>query len=477
MITIPLYLVNLDLTKPLIWNGSSIELSEYTYDEVNTRVANLKKNRLTLVTQIQKVRLDLGQVRKFDFFTVEDNIRLLEHQLLKLIPLVRYAENSSVNVTGRISAYSDLITSISDLYDKYKGLGYPIIAEITSNNTQLLVLKKRLNLLSPVVTGLESKGARLENRAYALDRYARRISKNLNDVYVDLTTLSDANFQLSKVKASIENTLSVIDVKVQLNETNTDTVYNKLCDLNLQFAQIYTDLNAMTKDLLTASNDLDYLNRSAETTNLGLARLSENLSVLKSFYEGAEEKVRAVESYLASFIIGGDNVHLDFNDGYTIVHAIPPAMPPCPDPLPCEGSLTPIIVTTTTSSPTTTTTTLPSTNITKAPKSTTLITPTRHCSAADADYLGCFVVYCSITYHTIDKASCTAPFSDNEILTIECYWDAESRLEALTDASNVADVWNRNNAGDTSCTVLYKTVEIQDDDTCRQLYLTDIFVE
>ena len=25
--------------------------------------------------------------------------------------------------------------------------------------------------------------------------------------------------------------------------------------------------------------------------------------------------------------------------------------------------------------------------------------------------------------------------------------------------------------------VLYKTVEIQDDDTCRQLYLTDIFVE
>jgi hypothetical protein len=76
MITIPLYLVNLDLTKPIVWNGSKLELSNYTYTELNTRIANLKQNRVQLSTYIQKIRLDLGQVRKFDFFNIEDNIRL-----------------------------------------------------------------------------------------------------------------------------------------------------------------------------------------------------------------------------------------------------------------------------------------------------------------------------------------------------------------------------------------------------------------
>jgi hypothetical protein len=60
--------------------------------------------------------------------------------------------------------------------------------------------------------------------------------------------------------------------------------------------------------------DVDYLNRTAETSSLGLARLSENIGILKAFYLDADEKVRAIESYLSSFIIGGDNVHLDFGN-------------------------------------------------------------------------------------------------------------------------------------------------------------------
>jgi hypothetical protein len=458
-----------------VWNGSKLELSNYTYTELNTRIANLKQNRVQLSTYIQKIRLDLGQVRKFDFFNTEDNIRLLETQLLRLIPLVRYAESSETNINSRITAYTDLVTSITDLYDKYKGLGDPIIAEITANNNTLLVLKKRLALITPTITSLESKSVRLENRMYALDSYARRISKNLNSIYVDITTLSDANFQLSKTKASLENTLSVIDTKMQLNTSNIDSTYSRLCDINLTFSSLYTELTSVLNEMQVATQDVDYLNRTAETSNLGLARLNENISILKSFYLDADEKVRAIESYLSSFIIGGDNVRLNFGTDYTIVHAIPPAMPPCPDPEPCEGSLTPIIVT---SKPTTTTTTtaLPTTNITTKPSVTTTVLPKRHCSASDADYLGCFIVYCSITYHSVVHDGCNSPFSNGEIISIECYWDAESRIEAQTDAQNIADVWNRNNEGNTICTTLYKLVEIQDADKCREYYLTDMYI-
>jgi hypothetical protein len=165
---------------------------------------------------------------------------------------------------------------------------------------------------------------------YSLDRYARRIARNLNAVYVDITTISDANFQLSKTKASLENTLSVIDTKFQLNDSNIDSTYARLCDINLSFSTLYTELTSIIQELRVAMQDVDYLNRTAETSSLGLARLSENISILKAFYLDADEKVRAIESYLSSFIIGGDNVHLDFGTDYTVVHAIPPAMPPRP---------------------------------------------------------------------------------------------------------------------------------------------------
>ena len=89
MITIPLYLVDIDFTRPLVWNGKSLELADVTYDELNQRIANLKKNRLQLNANIQRIRLDLGQIRKFDLFDIESKVRLLEKQALKLIPLVR----------------------------------------------------------------------------------------------------------------------------------------------------------------------------------------------------------------------------------------------------------------------------------------------------------------------------------------------------------------------------------------------------
>ena len=495
MITIPLYLVDIDFTRPLVWNGKSLELADVTYDELNQRIANLKKNRLQLSANIQKIRLDLGQIRKFDLFDIESKIRLLEKQALKLIPLVQYAQNSSINLSVRTESYKELLDLISNLYDKFKGVGDPILAQIDSNSGQIAVFKKKLNLLNPTVIGLNTKGEQLESRLYRIDTMARKLTSQLSDVYNDINMITDNNFQLSKVQAEIENNISIVQSKSKQNTDNIEYVSAKLCDFILKFNQLIIEMDGVLKDMDQIIRDSEFLNNTVNTAKIGLNRLSDSIEILKDFYVDADEKVRAIESYLTSFIVGGDNVHLDFGTDYTIIHAIPPKAPLCPDPEPCPKSRTPVIVTvsptttrapiptTTSSSGGSTTTARPTTSApattTARPTTTTAAPKKIHCFASDNDYVGCFVVYVIRTFKSGfgpgDEYLCDHRFETNDIIAIECYWDTDSRVEAEADAKTTAKIWNTNGVTNDGCNYNFKVAEVQSNSKCRVMDKTDVY--
>lgn len=486
MITLPLFLVDIDFSKPLIWNGNSLEISSFSYQEINTRIKNLKLNRTKLSVSIQKVRLDLGQIRKFDIFKTEYAVRFVEKEILTLLPFISYLEGSVSNIDVRVKNYLSLLDNISTLYNKFKGEGDPIIADIESGTGKLVVFKKRMALITPVISSVEAKAITLEAKLKKLDRRLRTCNNELHALNNSIENISEINFSLTRVETELEILQVLIKSKLLKNKTNLDYLSSKLCDLSLAFLLLYDSLATIISDLQKSYTDSLKMAEVLATNSKSIETISVSLNELKIFYIDADNRLKSIENYLTSFIIGGDNIYLDFGVDYTVVHATPPRFPPCLDPDPCPKG--PIVIHTT-APPTIPPVTEKPTKKPKIPLSS--VPPPvglSVCNAQSTDYLGCFVLYFSVDYNPIYEANVSSELGtfqviDNQIFFLECYADEEGQAEAYTLADTA---FTNANVTLDKLKLLYsetpdliypivQAVEITDRTKCSQLDTTYIY--
>lgn len=389
MIQIPLHLTTLDFDRPLIWNGRSLSVAEFTYSELEERIANLKRNRASVATLISKVRIDLGQIRKFDFFDIEANVRSVEKDLLTLIPFVEYANRNRENVDIRVNAYHDLLKLISTLYNKYKGEAEPLLNSVKANEAKVVVLRKRVQLMTGSIQSMTMQESRVKSKLRQIDGRLRGLDRKISTLFADLMALQQGTYELSGVQSELENYQELLEQKLFRTRDDLEALVKRVADLNIAVAALVADLRDIVQRVIILQNKGLELDDNLGRAGQSLNQISSNLVVLSDFFVVAQAKVDAIENYLSTFIIGGDNVYLDFGVDHTIVHAVPPPMPPCPDPEPCPAGI-PLVIdvptpappvvptsapTTTTGTPGTTTTGTPGTTTTGTPGTTTTTSP------------------------------------------------------------------------------------------------------
>lgn len=484
MLKVPIYLVDLDLTRPIVWNGSSLELSTVSFVDLEEKITKLRQERANAQVKIQKIRLDLGNIHKFDLFSLLNNIKLVERETSRLVSLLQYSELSYTNIQARISANQELITTVTALYEKYKDSDTQILKEIEDKKLAVRSIQAKIGLLDSILISSSSKSGQVNSRLRSCAIKSSGIAKSITALTNRLNLIEATNLNLYTIQANTQGYKTVIDTKNSKNQANLDYLASKICDLNIQFISLYNELTGIISTLSEAFSLTNFLSATIETSKLTLDKVSDNVIVLRDFYLEAERKLRAIENYLTAFIVGGDNVHLDFNIDYTIVHAVPPPIPVCPDPEPCPGS-TPVIVSSTV--PPTKTTKKPldlGDPTTLKPKDPVILPPSDWCYPTDNKYLGCFVVYATVAFNPKygQAVSFDGEWSDNEVLRVECYFDAESRVEAKFDAESAMTTWNKMYFDQIDTIVAFnsnpvipsfKLIEVIDPAQCRKIFRED----
>ena len=338
MIQIPITLTSLDYSRPLIWNGTSLEFGALTFLELTERIQNLRKNRSATVAMVNKIKLDLGKVRRFDFFSLESNLKMIEVQLTQIIPLLTHLNYSQENMDERIRSYNSLVALINELYLKFKDAGLPILESVKAQKSKVLVLQKRLQLMSNAVESMTIQEIRMGARLRSIDGRMRGINGKLSKLFASLYVLSSGNFELSGVVAEISSYESVVRTKIDKAVLDLDELIRRVCDINIAMLQLLSELAFLELRLKSLEDRSAAMKSDLKVAETTLNKLQENLDILRDFYNVAKSKLQSIENYLATFIVGGENVYLDFGENYTVVNVIPPPMPPCLPPEPCPTS-------------------------------------------------------------------------------------------------------------------------------------------
>lgn len=484
MIKLPFFLVDLDLSQPLLWNGRSVELAGSKYQEIEQKILRLKQERATAITKVQKIRLDLGQIKRLDLFDLAANVKQVEQENRRLQSLLSYLEVSRSNINARLDSYRELTALIAKLQESYQDMGDPLIKEVESKRLLVSAIQAKISVLNTIVYRDQDKSRRIDLRLQSCSSKAKKIASTLLKISGKLTMIDEANQDNYRLLAEVQGLKSSIVSRETKNETDLDYLASRLCDLNIKFIRLFNELNEIVETLSQAFSLTTFLTATIETAKRTLDKVSENVLILQDFYLEAERKIRAVENYLSAFIVGGDNVHLDFGLDYTIVHAVPPPIPLCPDPEPCPGSI-PVVVSST--KPPTLTTKAPldlgTRNKTTA-KPDVVLNPADWCYPTDKAYLGCYVVYAIVGFneHYQKNISYDGEWSDQEVLRVECYFDPESKIEAEFDAKMAMDTWNKvyqANKAEMSAIITdpvmpyFNMIEVAEAQRCRQIFRED----
>lgn len=337
MIQIPLALTALDYTRPLVWNGTSLEFGQLTFTEIEERITHLRNNRVAVVAMISKIKLDMGKIRRFDFFAIDHNLKLVEKQLVNIIPLMTHLGYSQENMDERIASYNELVELINGLYVKFKDAGAPILDSVKANQAKVVVLQKRVQLMSTAIESMTLQESRMEVRLRNVDARMRGINGQLSKLFASLQVLTTGNYELSGVVAEIVSYEGVVRTKIEKAAADLEELVRRVCEINIAMLEALAEMGFLEARLQALETRAATMKADLVVAEATLNKLQGNMEILRDFYNTAKTKLQSIENYLATFIIGGENVHLDFGDNYTVVHVIPPEMPPCLDPAPCPN--------------------------------------------------------------------------------------------------------------------------------------------
>jgi hypothetical protein len=176
---------------------------------------------------------------------------------------------------------------------------------------------------------------RMDVRLRTVDSRMRSINTKLSDLFSSLQVLTNGNFELSGVVAEISSYESVVRVKIEKARIDLEELVRRVCEINIELMAILAALAFIEDRLKSLEAKAALMDGELKTANIILTNLDDNLEILREFYATARSKLQAIENYLTSFIIGGENVYLDFGKDYTVVNVNPPEMPPCLGPAPC----------------------------------------------------------------------------------------------------------------------------------------------
>lgn len=335
MIQIPILLTNLNFDHPIVWNGQSLEMFNLSYKQIADRVGALRLNRADLYNRIARIKMDMGKIRRIDIFDLDGTIFRLEAALRQLIPTITFLYKDQDNLNERIKIYNNLVKTINSLYEKYKDAAKPLIASVEANRAKVVTLRKRVQLISVVVESMALQQMRMKEKMQRLDGRVIDINNLISQLFVDIIVLQQGNYELSGTVSEVENYRQVIEARLSKAISDLENLIARACDLNIAVMELVAELRFIDTRIASVKNNSVLLGNRLQELGTMLGQIDSTLSTLTDYYAVARTRLEAIENYLTSFIIGGDNIYLDFGTDYTIIHAVPPPMPPCLEPEPC----------------------------------------------------------------------------------------------------------------------------------------------
>lgn len=335
MIQIPILLTNLNFEHPIVWNGQSLEMFNLSYKQIADRVGALRLNRADLYNRIARIKMDMGKIRRIDIFDLDGTIFRLEAALRQLIPTITFLYKDQDNLNERIKIYNNLVKTINSLYEKYKDAAKPLIASVEANRAKVVTLRKRVQLISVTVESMALQQMRMKEKMQRLDGRVIDINNLISQLFVDIIVLQQGNYELSGTVSEVENYRQVIEARLAKAISDLENLIARACDLNIAVMELVAELRFIDTRIASVKNNSVLLGNRLQELSTMLGQIDSTLSTLTDYYAVARTRLEAIENYLTSFIIGGDNIYLDFGTDYTIIHAVPPPMPPCLEPEPC----------------------------------------------------------------------------------------------------------------------------------------------
>lgn len=311
-------------------------MHDQSYTQLRERIESLKVNRASLMSRVSRIRVDMGKIRRFDLFGLDANMDALETKLRNVMPSLKFLEKDQDQLADRIDIYNKLAVTIEELYAKYQNAAEPLLATVDANQAKVAVLRKRVQLSTAIVESLTLQEARMDQKLRRMDFRMIDINGLVTKVYVDLVVLQQGNFEMAGVTAETESLRTIIERRLAKATTDLESALNRACLLNIEIMELLSELSfieARVASLFTLARNLG--NR-LEDLQVLLNDADNSVAILAEYFLIARQKLEAIENYLSTFIVAGDNVYLDFGLDYTTVHAVPPEMPECPDPEPCE---------------------------------------------------------------------------------------------------------------------------------------------
>ena len=335
MIQIPILLTNLNFDHPIVWNGQSLEMFNLSYKQIADRVGALRLNRADLYNRIARIKMDMGKIRRIDIFDLDGTIFRLEAALRQLIPVITFLYKDQDNLNERVKIYNNLVKTINSLYEKYKDAAKPLIASVEANRAKVVTLRKRVQLISVTVESMALQQMRMKEKMQRLDGRVIDINNLISQLFVDVIVLQQGNYELGGVVSEIENYRKVIESRLTKAISDLENLITRACDLNIAVMELVAELRFIDTRIASVKNNSVILGNRLKELSTMLGQIDSTLSTLTDYYAVARTRLEAIENYLTSFIIGGENIYLDFGTDYTVIHAVPPPMPPCLEPAPC----------------------------------------------------------------------------------------------------------------------------------------------